>query len=57
MTQNTNFSYTTHIIQTEDGELAVELSYDILAQMGWTQDTDLFWDVRPDGSVEIKEVK
>jgi antitoxin component of MazEF toxin-antitoxin module len=50
-------SYISHVIETEDGELAITLPHDVLAQMGWTEDTDLFWDIDSDGSIMLKETK
>lgn len=56
MKQDTK-TYTSHIIETEDGELAIELPPDALAQLGWSEGTDVFWDVDPDGNILIKECK
>ena len=49
-------SYTSHVIETEDGELAIELPTEMLNQMGWVEETILEWFIEPE-KVIIKEVK
>lgn len=48
--------YTSHVIETEDGELAIELPVEMLNQMGWEEETMLEWFIEPD-AVIIKEAK
>jgi|11_taG_2_1085331.scaffolds.fasta_scaffold19356_3 hypothetical protein len=47
-------SYTSHVIETEDGELAIELPVEMLNQMGWVEETVLEWLIEPE-KVIIKE--
>ena len=47
--------YTSHVIETEDGDLAIELDAEMLSQLGWTEGTELFWDIDSNGSIILKE--
>ena len=41
----------------ETGELILPFPADLLSQMGWSEGTDIFWDVQDNGSVIIREKK
>ena len=41
----------------ETGELILPFPADLLSQMGWSEGTDIFWDVQDNGSVIISEKK
>jgi hypothetical protein len=41
----------------ETGELVLPLPTDLLAQMGWTTGTELFWEDNENGTYSLKENK
>lgn len=41
----------------ETGELLLPFPVDLLNQMGWSEGTDIFWDVQDNGSIIIREKK
>jgi hypothetical protein len=41
----------------ETGELILPFPTDLLNQMGWSEGTDIWWDVQDNGSVVIREKK
>jgi hypothetical protein len=41
----------------ETGELILPFPVDLLSQMGWSEGTEIFWDVRDDKSVFLTEKK
>lgn len=50
-------TWTTHVVEAADGEMAIELPADLLAQMGWDASTELWWDIDEDGNVFLKKEK
>ena len=50
-------AWTTHVVEAADGEMAIELPADLLAQMGWDASTELWWDIDEDGNVFLKKEK
>lgn len=40
--------HTTVVKETEDGELYIELSDELMKRMGWTEETTLVWTVGDD---------
>ena len=40
--------HTTVVKETEDGELYIELSDELMERMGWTEETTLVWTVGED---------
>lgn len=49
--------YTTHVIETEDGEMLIQLDPELLSQLGWSEGTELFWEVDSNGSILLKETE
>lgn len=47
-------TWTVKAEQDTAGELVLPLPVDLLAQMGWHEGTELFWDV-DDGKIVLKE--
>jgi hypothetical protein len=48
------------VILEEDpatGDLFLPFPVDLLSQMGWSEGTEIFWDVQDNGSVIISEKK
>jgi hypothetical protein len=41
----------------ETGELILPFPVDLLSQMGWSEGTEIFWDVQDDKSVFLTEKK
>jgi hypothetical protein len=39
------------------GDLMLPLPVDLLSQMGWSEGTDIFWDVQDNGQVILREKK
>lgn len=52
---------TNWIVEIEEdpktGELLLPFPPDLLSQMGWTEGTELWWDVQDNGQVIIREKK
>lgn len=50
--------WTIEVIKDPDtGELMLPLPTDLLAQMGWTVGTELFWEENKNGTYSLKEHK
>ena len=47
--------YSTVVKETEDGELYIDLSDELMEQMGWDIDTELVWTVYDDGKVGLRK--
>jgi hypothetical protein len=43
------------IKETEDGELYIELSDELMEDMGWDIDTELVWTVYDDGKIGLRK--
>lgn len=41
--------------ETEDGELYIELSDELMEDMGWDIDTELVWTVYDDGKIGLRK--
>lgn len=41
--------------ETEDGEVYIELSDELMADMGWDIDTELVWTVYDDGTIGLRK--
>jgi hypothetical protein len=52
-----NTSWIVTLEQDENGELLLPFPSDLLAQMGWSEGTDLFWIDNEDGTFSLKENK
>lgn len=48
--------YIAEVVETDDGELAIELSAELLKQMGWDEGTLLEWMIEEE-NVYIQEAK
>ena len=46
--EKATMKYTTVVKETEDGELYIELSDELMERMGWTEETTLVWTVGED---------
>ena len=47
---------TTSIVkETEDGELYIDLSDELMEEMGWDIDTELVWTVYDDGKIGLRK--
>lgn len=49
-------SWTVKLELDENGDLVLPFPSDLLAQMGWCEGTEVFWDIK-DGQCTIKENK
>ena len=47
---------TLEIVEDENGELALQLTPDILKQMGWVEGDEIEWIDNQDGSWSLKKV-
>lgn len=49
------------VVQLEEdkttGDLMLPFPADLLSQMGWSEGTELWWDITEDGKITIKEKK
>jgi hypothetical protein len=45
----------TIVKETEDGELYIELSDELMESMGWDIDTELVWTVYDDGKIGLRK--
>lgn len=52
-----NTSWTVTVEQDENGELLLPFPPDLLAQMGWSEGTDLFWIDNENGTFSITDKK
>lgn len=52
-----NTSWTVTVEQDENGELLLPFPPDLLAQMGWSEGTDLFWIDNENGTYSITDKK
>jgi hypothetical protein len=52
-----NTSWTVTVEQDENGELLLPFPSDLLAQMGWSEGTDLFWIDNENGTFSITDKK
>lgn len=43
------------IKETEDGELYIELPYELLKTLSWDEDTELVWSERENGAWVLKK--
>jgi hypothetical protein len=48
-------SYSSVVKEAEDGELYIELSDELMEQMGWDIDTELVWTVHDDGKIGLRK--
>lgn len=47
--------WTTQVVKDSNGEILLELPTDLLAQLGWYEGIELFWDVNENGEVYIRD--
>ena len=47
--------YSTVVKETEDGELYIDLSDELMEEMGWDIDTELVWTVYDDGKIGLRK--
>jgi hypothetical protein len=47
--------HSTVVKETEDGELYIDLSDELMEQMGWDIDTELVWTVYDDGKIGLRK--
>ena len=52
-----NTSWTVTVEQDENGELLLPFPPDLLAQMGWSEGTDLFWIDNENGTFSLTDKK
>jgi hypothetical protein len=48
-------SHSSVIKETEDGELYIDLSDELMEKMGWDIDTELVWTVYDDGKIGLRK--
>ena len=48
-------SHSSVVKETEDGELYIELSDELMEAMGWDIDTELVWTVYDDGKIGLRK--
>ena len=48
-------SHSSVVKETEDGELYIELSDELMEDMGWDIDTELVWTVYDDGKIGLRK--
>ena len=48
-------SHNSVVKETEDGELYIELSDELMESMGWDIDTELVWTVYDDGKIGLRK--
>jgi hypothetical protein len=48
-------SHSTVVKETEDGDLYIELSDELMEAMGWDIDTELVWTVYDDGAIGLRK--
>ena len=53
--EKATMKYSTVVKETEDGELYIDLSDELMEQMGWDIDTELVWTVYDDGKVGLRK--
>lgn len=53
--EKATMKHSTVVKETEDGELYIELSDELMEQMGWDIDTELVWTVYDDGKVGLRK--
>ena len=53
--KKTTMKHSTVVKETEDGELYIELSDELMEAMGWDIDTELVWTVYDDGKVGLRK--
>ena len=47
--------HSTVVKETEDGELYIDLSDELMEKMGWDIDTELVWTVYDDGKIGLRK--
>ena len=47
--------YSSVVKETEDGELYIDLSDELMEEMGWDIDTELVWTVYDDGKIGLRK--
>ena len=48
-------SHSSVVKETEDGELYIDLSDELMEEMGWDIDTELVWTVYDDGKIGLRK--
>jgi hypothetical protein len=48
-------SHSSVVKENEDGELYIELSDELMEEMGWDIDTELVWTVYDDGKIGLRK--
>ena len=49
--------YIGEVEENASGEMVLNLPFDLISQMGWTEETLLEWEVAEDDKVLLKEVE
>lgn len=53
--EKATMKHSTLVKETEDGELYIDLSDELMEEMGWDIDTELVWTVYDDGKVGLRK--
>jgi hypothetical protein len=53
--RDVTMSHSSVVKETEDGELYIELSDELMEVMGWDIDTELVWTVYDDGKIGLRK--
>lgn len=53
--EKATMKHSTVVKETEDGELYIDLSDELMEQMGWDIDTELVWTVADDGTIGLRK--
>jgi len=53
--RDVTMSHSSVVKETEDGELYIELSDELMEAMGWDIDTELVWTVYDDGKIGLRK--
>ena len=53
--RDVTMSHSSVIKETEDGELYIDLSDELMEKMGWDIDTELVWTVYDDGKIGLRK--
>ena len=53
--EKATMKHSTVVKETEDGELYIDLSDELMEEMGWDIDTELVWTVYDDGKIGLRK--